>query len=137
MATMVMKPTTCCGKGEAGCVCGKFAMGLPHRISSPCLSTTDKALFTAQQAKCSCGQQSALHCTCNKASTENTVTGPRCSCRARPAGQCTCDRATSENTKPTGQTCTCGARPADACTCEKSADPKFDPSNEIDFTTKK
>ena len=27
--------------------------------------------------------------------------------------------------------------PPDACTCEKASDGKFDPSNEVDFTTKK
>ena len=69
-------------------------------------------LLTAKQATCSCGEQSALHCSCNKASLENTLGGPRCSCRARPAGQCTCDRSPSENATPTGSTCSCGARPS-------------------------
>ena len=49
-------PTTCCGRSGQACVC-------------------------AQQAKCSCGKQSALKCNCGKASTENSVTGARCSCR--------------------------------------------------------
>ena len=49
-------PTTCCGRSGQACVC-------------------------AQQAKCSCGKQSALKCNCEKAKTENTVTGARCSCR--------------------------------------------------------
>ncbi|KAG4424834.1 hypothetical protein IFR04_001994 [Cadophora malorum] len=80
-------PSTCCGKSGQGCVC-------------------------ASQAKCSCGEKSALHCSCDKASTENEVTGPRCSCRARPAGACTCDRASTENTTPSGSLCSCGSRPA-------------------------
>ena len=50
------KPTTCCGKSGQGCVC-------------------------ASQAKCSCGKQSAMNCSCEKAATENTLTGARCSCR--------------------------------------------------------
>jgi hypothetical protein len=54
---MSTKPATCCGKSSE-CVC-------------------------ATQAKCSCGSQSALQCTCDKAATENTVSGPRCSCRKR------------------------------------------------------
>jgi hypothetical protein len=84
----------------------------------------------ASQAKCSCGQQSALHCTCGKAESENKIEGPRCSCRkflamshwyipiltsnlgARPAGACTCDRAATENSTPSGSLCSCGARPA-------------------------
>jgi len=45
---------TCCGR-EGGCVCAK-------------------------EAKCSCGKQSALHCNCEKAQTENTISGARCSC---------------------------------------------------------
>ncbi|KAM7203646.1 hypothetical protein V8F20_003941 [Naviculisporaceae sp. PSN 640] len=109
------KASTCCGK-SAECVCAK-------------------------QATCSCGKQSALHCTCDKATTENSVSGPRCSCRARPAGECTCERAATENTNPiaVGVTaCACGVRPADACTCEKAADGKFNPSeHETDFTTQK
>jgi hypothetical protein len=48
------KPSTCCGRGD-GCVC-------------------------AATAKCSCGQQSAMNCTCERKASENTVAGPRCSC---------------------------------------------------------
>merc|ERR1712093_171382 len=102
-------PSTCCGKSGQGCVC-------------------------ASQAKCPCGEKSALHCRCDKASTENEVTGPRCSCRARPAGACTCDRASTENTTPSGSLCSCGSRPADACTCEKASDGGILPA-ETDFTT--
>ncbi|KAL8408879.1 hypothetical protein RB594_007347 [Gaeumannomyces avenae] len=83
------KASTCCGKSDV-CVC-------------------------ATQAKCSCGKQSALHCTCEKAATENSVSGARCSCRARPAGECNCDRAGSENVRPTGSACACGSRPAGTC----------------------
>ena len=71
------------------------------------------AAATAQQATCSCGKQSALHCTCDKAASENAVEGARCSCRARPAGDCTCDRAATENKKPdAASACACGVRPA-------------------------
>ena len=49
-------PSTCCGRSGEACVC-------------------------ASQAKCSCGKQSAMNCNCEKANTENTVTGARCSCR--------------------------------------------------------
>ncbi|CAI4213436.1 unnamed protein product [Parascedosporium putredinis] len=84
----------------------------------------------AEQATCSCGKQSALHCTCDKAPAENSITGPSCSCGARPVGKCTCANAASENQKPAGSTCSCGARPAGSCTCHNTA-------NEIDFTTKK
>jgi hypothetical protein len=67
----------------------------------------------AKQATCSCGKQSALHCDCAQAGTENAIRGARCSCRARPAGQCTCDRAATENQPLSdGSTCSCGARPA-------------------------
>merc|ERR1712000_44651 len=69
LATMV-KPTTCCGRSD-GCVC-------------------------AQKATCSCGKQSAMHCTCEKKATENTL--------------------------PSGNTCACGQRSAGSCTCEKAAD---------------
>merc|ERR1712000_328043 len=108
VATMV-KPTTCCGRSD-GCVC-------------------------AQKATCSCGKQSAMHCTCDKKATENTLQGARCSCRARPAGQCTCDRASTENITPTGNTCACGQRSAGSCTCEKAADGGLYP-DEVDFTSK-
>ncbi|KAM7215238.1 hypothetical protein V8F06_009376 [Rhypophila decipiens] len=80
------KASTCCGK-SAECVC----------------------------ATCSCGKQSALHCTCDKATSENSVFGPRCSCRARPAGECTCERAATENANPIAvgvSACACGVRPA-------------------------
>lgn len=49
-------PSTCCGKSSDACVC-------------------------ATQAKCSCGKNPALKCTCDKAVTENKVEGARCSCR--------------------------------------------------------
>ncbi|KAF4630861.1 hypothetical protein G7Y89_g7275 [Cudoniella acicularis] len=87
----------------------------------------------ASQAKCSCGEKSALHCTCGKAATENAVTGARCSCRARPAGSCNCERSATENTTPSGDLCSCGARPATACTCEKATDGGLLPT-ETDFT---
>ena len=57
--TTMTVPSTCCGRSGQECVC-------------------------ASKAKCSCGKQSALNCTCEKASTENTVVGPRCSCRKPP-----------------------------------------------------
>ncbi|CZS89690.1 related to Cu-binding metallothionein [Rhynchosporium agropyri] len=101
-------PSTCCRKSGQVCVC-------------------------AGQAKCSCGERSALQCSCDKASTENKVTGPRCSCRARPAGSCTCDRASTENITPSGSLCSCGSRPVDACTCENAADGGLLPT-ETDFT---
>ena len=52
-------PTSCCGRSGQSCVC-------------------------ASKAKCSCGKQSALHCNCEKAKTENVVAGARCSCRKQP-----------------------------------------------------
>ncbi|QDS75225.1 hypothetical protein FKW77_000332 [Venturia effusa] len=77
-------PKNCCGRSTGGdCVC-------------------------AAEAKCSCGKQSALHCTCEKASTENVV----------PANPCAC-----------------GQRAADACTCGRASEGTTS-ANEIDFTTK-
>ncbi|TAQ90585.1 hypothetical protein B7494_g1119 [Chlorociboria aeruginascens] len=83
----------CGGTGWAGATC--------------CVSGS-----TSSQAKCSCGENSALHCTCAKSAEENKIEGPRCSCRARRAGECTCDRASTENATPSGSLCDCGARPA-------------------------
>lgn len=99
--------------------------------STCCKTSQDGGCVCAAQAKCSCGKESALHCTCNKASTENAVSGPRCSCRkfilhdlerkherltfrpgARPAGHCTCERSASENQPVEGETCPCGSRPS-------------------------
>lgn len=74
---------------------------------------------TAQQATCSCGKRSALQCNCERASTENSVEGPRCSCTARPAGQCTCERASVENQKSTGG-CPCAQTPA-GCGCVQAS----------------
>lgn len=52
----MVHPSTCCNMSkDGGCVC-------------------------AAQAKCSCGKQTAGHCTCDKAASENNITGPRCSC---------------------------------------------------------
>jgi hypothetical protein len=84
-------------------------------------STSPLTIFsfpkTAQQATCSCGKQSALQCNCEKATTENSVSGDRCSCRARPAGKCNCSRSEAENQdqsqKPVsacGEECDCGCR---------------------------
>ncbi|KAL1840996.1 hypothetical protein VTJ49DRAFT_7550 [Mycothermus thermophilus] len=81
---MSSKPETCCGKSEV-CVC-------------------------AQQATCSCGAKPALQCNCEKAATENAVSGNRCSCQARPAGKCNCARAEAENKKPCGDACDCGCK---------------------------
>ena len=73
---------------------------------------------------------------------------------SRPQGKCNCDRAATENVV-TGAACDCGQRPAgmrshsalsilfgaangsilDACTCEKAADGGLLPG-EVDFTTK-
>lgn len=49
---------------------------------------------SASQAKCSCGEKSALQCSCDKATTENEVTGPRCSCRTYdcPALYCSANK---------------------------------------------
>ncbi|KZF22778.1 hypothetical protein L228DRAFT_247160 [Xylona heveae TC161] len=104
-------PTTCCGRDGQGCIC-------------------------ASEAKCSCGSHSALHCTCDKAATENTISGARCSCRARAQGQCNCHRAATENKTITGDACACGQRQAGACTCEKAVDGGLLPT-ETDFTTVK
>lgn len=54
--TKMVVPSTCCKRAGGDCIC-------------------------ASQAKCSCGQKSALHCNCDKAATENAVKGARCSCR--------------------------------------------------------
>lgn len=114
----VSKPDTCCGSGSS-CVCGKSHTALYMTITSDCPSPVAirhlTNHFPAQQATCSCGQKSALHCTCDKASAENALEGPRCSCRARPAGECTCDRASTENSSIAGSTCACGSRPAGSC----------------------
>ncbi|KAK7566238.1 adaptin N terminal region-domain-containing protein [Phyllosticta paracitricarpa] len=79
-------PATCCKRDGSGCVC-------------------------AQEATCSCGKQKALHCTCEKASIENNVSGATCSCGQRAAGACTCNRAGEENTI-SGDKCACGKRPS-------------------------
>ena len=50
------KPSSCCGRAAAACVC-------------------------ATQAKCSCGKQAAMQCNCEAKAAENAVVGPRCSCR--------------------------------------------------------
>lgn len=92
---------------------------------------------SAKQATCSCGKQSALNCNCDKATTENEITGARCSCRARPAGECNCDNAASENSPVKGNSCACGARPVTSCTCERAAGSDEANPNEIDFTTRK
>lgn len=103
-----------------------------HPSSTCCKTSGDGICACAAQAKCSCGKESALHCTCNKAATENATSGARCSCSmspilkfvaiggmmaltppgSRPAGQCTCERAVTENHPVTGATCPCGKRGA-------------------------
>ena len=66
-------------------------------------------LAIAKNATCSCGKQSALHCTCDRSAAENSTSGDRCSCGQRPAGACTCSTNPSE----------------------------VNTANEIDFTTRK
>lgn len=116
-----MTASTCCRKGEGACVC---SMSLPSLYPlSSASSTTPHThppypLLTpppGQQATCSCGKQSALHCTCEKAPQENAVTGPTCSCGSRPVGKCTCNNASAENKAPGGNTCPCGQRPSGMC----------------------
>ncbi|KAK5718755.1 hypothetical protein LTR15_008489 [Elasticomyces elasticus] len=89
----------------------------------------------ASEAKCSCGKQSALHCNCEKAQTENKLQGARCSCNQRPAGECTCSRAQTENAEPKGESCACGKRSSDSCTCGGTEAGSSE--LETDFTTKK
>lgn len=146
----VTKASTCCRQGDAPCACGKFK----HSFLESKLLT----LPPAQTATCSCGEKSAMQCSCDKAADENTVAGARCSCRARPAGQCTCQNATSENAGVSGSKCQCGSRPegmfailhaavaeaetdtgtnTGSCSCEKASDGAYNPGNEVDFTTKR
>ncbi|KAI4613061.1 uncharacterized protein J4E88_001854 [Alternaria novae-zelandiae] len=76
----------CCGRNNGTCVC-------------------------AQEAKCSCGKQPALQCTCDKAATENKL--------------------------PTDSSaCACGKRTEDACNCGR-AENNGSSSLETDFTTSK
>ena len=104
-------PSTCCGRSGQDCVC-------------------------AAQAKCSCGKQSALKCTCEKANTENTVSGARCSCRMScPLLRTRCCRELALLSTPaivflswrgleyqnTNESNLAGARPAGECTCERAA----------------
>ncbi len=97
-------PTTCCGRSGGDCVC-------------------------ASQAKCSCGKQSALHCDCQKASTENTVAGPRCSCSKAPCSTflLTFPRLrhhqmiVNERESPELTLLVVGARPAGECNCDRAA----------------
>ncbi len=99
-------PTSCCGRSGQSCVC-------------------------ASKAKCSCGKQSALHCNCEKAKTENVVAGARCSCRKPTSyphaqssrifvstfGSCLCkDHNMPILTSPFYE----GARPAGQCTCDRA-----------------
>lgn len=49
-------------------------------VSSTCCGRSGQACVCAAEAKCSCGEKSALNCTCEKAKTENAVSGARCSC---------------------------------------------------------
>lgn len=68
-----MAASTCCKKSGETCVW--YALGispLPELVTNFCSAT---------QAKCSCGEKSALACTCGQSETENKVSGARCSCR--------------------------------------------------------
>ncbi|KAF2426256.1 hypothetical protein EJ08DRAFT_638055 [Tothia fuscella] len=68
MSTSIV-PKNCCGRTDgAGCVC-------------------------AAEAKCSCGKNAAMHCNCEKSSTENVVPTEACSCGLRAKGSCTCSRS--------------------------------------------
>ena len=81
MSSTTKIPTSCCGKsGNQGCVCASQAKCKSHlpRHSSPIFDTANSSMTG------SCGKQSALNCTCEKATTENTVAGARCSCRMSP-----------------------------------------------------
>ncbi|KAM3119363.1 hypothetical protein RJF_2624 [Candidozyma auris] len=46
----------------------------------------------AKRSTCSCGKQAALHCNCEKASTENVVppSDSSCACGKRLKNKCTC-----------------------------------------------
>ncbi|KAL0265206.1 hypothetical protein SLS55_001171 [Diplodia seriata] len=112
-------PSSCCKRDGTGCVCAK-------------------------EATCSCGKQKALHCTCEKASMENKLSGATCSCgmsrtlpsdlSQRSAGACTCNRASEENTV-SGDKCACGKRSSTSCTCAGTETGQSE--LETDFTTKK
>ena len=56
-----------------------------HPNTTCCKNSGDAGRVCAAQAKCSCGKENALHCSCNKASIENTVSGARCSCSMFPS----------------------------------------------------
>ncbi|KAF2457768.1 hypothetical protein BDY21DRAFT_342725 [Lineolata rhizophorae] len=103
-------PASCCGRSGEGCVCAK-------------------------EATCSCGKMPAMQCNCEKAATENVVSGARCSCNQRAAGHCTCGRAAEENAGVAGSTCACGKRSSDSCTCGGTEPAAH--AEEIDFTTQK
>ncbi|TVY49370.1 hypothetical protein LCER1_G007912 [Lachnellula cervina] len=115
----MVTPSTCCGKSGEGCVC-------------------------ASQAKCSCGEKSALHCSCDKSATENKVLVPLANVPATDPAPRTRPRAAacalavpvklvSLNHRIGGSENILTVITA-ACTCEKASDGGLLPT-ETDFTT--
>ena len=99
-------PTSCCGRSGQSCVC-------------------------ASKAKCSCGKQSALHCNCEKAKTENVLAGARCSCRKPISHHDTQSRRIfvstlclllhkDQHVSILTSLPYIGARPAGQCTCDRA-----------------
>ena len=73
---------------------------------------------------------SAKECICAKNST--------CSCGEQPASKCTCEKASVENVIPeVGNACACGKRSKSGCTCGASGHCEVSREGEIDFTNVK
>lgn len=68
-----------------------------------CCKKSTETCICAQEARCSCGAQSARHCNCSRAEVENSKPSSTCSCGMRRQNECTCSRAAIENSLRDGE----------------------------------
>ena len=149
-------PVTCCGRSGEWCLCASQARcscGAQSALNCNCERAN--AENSPSGARCSCRKSLYLPCSFRIINELTRSLSILYSEGARRQGQCNCDRADTENVV-SGNTCECGKRragnaqaghyacrprfsqvsPLDACTCEKASDGGSFPE-EVDFTTKK
>lgn len=136
------KPSTCCGKGNSECVCGKslplrhflgrvFSKYRPVMATLPlylgipviCISKST-TLLAAYHSRSTSSLRVLGHSLpfdhISNGCHHTTAKQATCSCGKTHALHCNCERAPKENAVE-GPRCSCRARPAGECTCDRAA----------------
>ena len=105
-------PVSCCGRSGEGCLCAsqaKCSCGAQSALKCNCERANVENSISG--ARCSCRKSPYSPCSSRVTIEPKRSSSKVYSEGARPQGQCNCDRADTENVV-SGSTCECGKRPA-------------------------